>query len=380
MRPLRVGMVGYGLDRPVTGIGRYIVDLLSALRACHPEIEITLLTPAGRQPTALDSWIRDRTIHSARRLPAMMTLGPFEIALAARALSLDVVHDLTGGSYFLLPRRLAPFARVVTIHDMVPFVYPETHEPLTNVLFRRYIPRTLGLVDRVVTVSDSAKADIQRFYGIDGDKVTAIHNGVAPRFRPPLAEDITATLRMHQIEPPYFLAVGSIQARKNLETLFEAFARLRDAGFAHRLVVVGQKAWKSQGVFQRLYDLGIAECVVLTGYVDDRDLPALYAGADCFVFPSLYEGFGLPPLEAMACGTPVVAARTSSLPEVAGDAAILVEPRDVDGFAAAIRSIVQQPDVARDMKARGLARARSFTWERAAAVHAAIYKEVVTES
>ena len=143
-------------------------------------------------------------------------------------------------------------------------------------------------------------------------------------------------------------------ARKNLETAFEAYALLKSRGVEHRLVVVGPKAWRTQGIFQRLERLGLADHVTFTGFVDDVDLPAIYAGADCFVFPSLYEGFGLPPLEAMACGTPVVVSNSSSLPEVTGDAALAIKPLDAAGFADAIFRILTDPTLAKDLRARGI--------------------------
>jgi glycosyltransferase involved in cell wall biosynthesis len=297
----------------------------------------------------------------------------------ARRFALDIVHDPTGATPFLVPRRLARFARVTTIHDMVPFVHPETHERLTNLLFHRYIPHTLPFVDRIITVSNASERDIVRFFHVRPDCVATIPCGVSPRFGPRAASQVFDTLSRYGIVPPYLLTVGALQARKNLETLLESFARLRLEGLPHRLVVVGRKAWKSEGIFHRLDDLGLGDAVVLTGYVDDADLPALYAGAACFVFPSIYEGFGLPPLEAMACGVPVVTSNTSSLPEVVGDAAITVDPHDVGGFVAAIRRIVDQPALADELRARGLERAQRFTWERAAAAHASLYHDVVEQ-
>jgi len=372
---LRVGMLAYGLDRPGSGIARYAVELVNALAASEPGIEVVLLVPFAGDLPEIDARVARVHLLGLSRLPAMMTAGPVAIAAAARARRLDVVHDPTGISPFLLPRRVAPFARLVTIHDMVPFVYPETHARLTNLLFRRYIPRTLPFVDRIVTVSDASKLDIQRFYRLPSERVVAIPNGVSLRFaRPPEAE-IAATLARYGVAPPYLLAVGALQARKNLETLFEAFARLRADGLPHRLVVVGRTMWKSEGVFRRLDDLALGDAVLLTGYVEDDDLPALYAGATCFVFPSLYEGFGLPPLEAMACGTPVVAADTSSLPEVVGDAGLRVAARDVSAYVAAIRSIVTRPDWAATLGARGVAQAQGFSWAAAAASHARLYRQ-----
>jgi glycosyltransferase involved in cell wall biosynthesis len=378
-RRLRVGVVAYGLDHPVTGIGRYAIELVRALRASQPTVEVVLIKPFEETIAGLDREDPVVRLPGTRRLPALMSFGPVAIAVVARRFALDIVHDPTGVSPFLVPRRLARFARVTTIHDMVPFVHPETHERLTNLLFRHYIPHTLPFVDRIITDSNASERDIVRFFRVRPDRVATIPCGVSPRFGPRAASQIFDALSRYGIVPPYLLTVGALQARKNLETLLESFARLRLEGLPHRLVVVGRKAWKSEGIFRRLDDLGLGDAVVLTGYVDDADLPALYTGAACFVFPSIYEGFGLPPLEAMACGVPVVTSNTSSLPEVVGDAAIMVDPHDVGGFVAAIRQIVDQPALADELRARGLERARRLTWERAAAAHASLYHEVVEQ-
>lgn len=374
--PLRVGLLGYGLDRPGSGIARYTAELAAHLRAADAGVEPVLLA-AGSAPGGIDQETARVAIPGLGRLPTVMAVGPVSLAAAARRHRLDLIHDPTGISPFFVPRRFGPFARVVTIHDMVPFVHPETHAPLTNALFRRYIPRTLGGVDRIVTVSEASRRDILRFYGVCPQHVLVIPNGVSARFRRPPAAEIAEVLARFGLRQPYVLAVGALQARKNLETLFDAFARLRAAELPHRLVVVGRKLWKSEGIFQRLDTLGLAEAVELTGYVADDDLPALYAGAACFVFPSLYEGFGLPPLEAMACGTPVVASASSAMPEVVGDAGVLVPPTDAAAFAAAIRRIVDDPGWAAALRERGLARAAAYTWEATAAAHAALYRELV---
>jgi glycosyltransferase involved in cell wall biosynthesis len=369
-------MLAYGLDRPGSGIARYAVELMTALRDHQPDIEFTILKPFMGPIPELDDLGATTSLPGARLLPAMMTIGPGEIAAVAARHRLHIIHDPAGISPFIVPRSIGRFRRIVTIHDMIPFVYPETHARLTNLLFRQYIPRTLRFVDRVVTVSDASKRDVQRFYPIGPDRIERIYCGCHPRFRPQPASTVAATLALYGVEPPYLLTVGALQARKNLESVFEAFAWLRASGLPHRLVVVGRTVWKAEGVFRRLDDLNLGDSVHLTGYVDDADLPALYAGADCFLYPSLYEGFGLPPLEAMACGTPVVTSDVSSLPEVVGDAGIMVEPRDVDAIVRAVCRIIESPDFARDLRERGIARARTFTWERAAAEHAALYREV----
>jgi glycosyltransferase involved in cell wall biosynthesis len=377
---VRVGLLAYGLDRPPAGIGRYTIELIRALHAHQPDVEVWLLKPFANPIAGLSADEKELRLPGMRLLPILMTAGPAAIAALAVRHRLDVIHDPAGVSPFLIPRRVAPFARVVTIHDVIPFVHPETHAALTNLLFRHYIPRTLRFVDRIVTVSDASKRDIERFFRVDGSRIARIHCGVGPQFAPQEPRVVANALDRYGISRPYILTVGALQARKNLETLFRAFARLREAGLPHRLVVVGRKVWKSEGAFLRLDELGLGGSVILTGYVQDADLPALYAGADCFVFPSIYEGFGLPPLEAMACGTPVVASNASSLPEVVADAGILVDPYDVDELAAAVRRVVQSPALAQELARKGLARARRFDWQLAAADHAALYRAVAASN
>lgn len=376
---IRVGIVAYGLDRPGSGISRYTVELISALRDHRPDIAVTVLKPFAGTVPGLDDIGAVAPLPGARRLPAMMTLGPIETAVAAIAHRLDVVHDPTGISPFLLPRVVGRYGRIVTIHDTVPFVHPNTHARLTNFLFRGYIPRTLRFVDRIVTVSDASKRDIERFLLVGPHRVHRIHCGCGPLFRPPEPSVVNDVIARYGIERPYLLAVGALEARKNLNAVLDAFARLRSMGVNLRLVIVGRRAWKADGIFRRLEELNLGNEVLLTGYVDDVDLPALYAGAACFVFPSLYEGFGLPPLEAMACGTPVVTSNTSSLPEVVGDAGIMVDPHDVDAIVGAVRRIVEHPQVASELRERGYARAAQFTWEQAADEHAALYRTVVND-
>ena len=374
-RAPRVGFVTYGLDRPLSGIGRYAVELAGALADCSDAVAITLLTPFGGSPAGLDRSFPSVRIHG-RLLPAFMAAGPAEVAWAARRAGLDVVHDPMGISPFAVPRRLGPYRRVVTIHDMIPFVYPETHARLTNILFQRYIPRTLRYVDRMITDSEASKRDILRFFDIPESRVQVIACGVSARFRPVPAVECEQARQRHGLRQPYILTLGALQARKNLGGLFEAYAELRRRGLRHQLVVVGKKAWKTEGIFRTLTALGLEDDVVLTGYVDDVDLPALYSGASAFAFPSLYEGFGLPPLEAMACGTPVVTSNTSSLPEVVGEAGIMVDPHDVQSLADALERVLTDPALASTLRERGLERARRFTWERAARAHLEIYAEL----
>jgi glycosyltransferase involved in cell wall biosynthesis len=188
-------------------------------------------------------------------------------------------------------------------------------------------------------------------------------------------------IRRYGIRRPYCLFVGNLEPRKNLPRLIEAFGLLRRHGLAPadlpQLVLAGTRGWLSSGIFRAAAGQGLeAPDIVFTGYVPPADLPALYAGAACFVFPSLYEGFGLPVLEAMACGTPVVASTASSLPEVAGDAALLVDPHDVEGLAGALRRLWGDAELRADLRERGLQRATLYSWERTARLTLDVYERV----
>jgi glycosyltransferase involved in cell wall biosynthesis len=371
-------LLGYGLDRPLTGIGRYAVELARQLCACDDGISLELIKPFSKPANGLDTPLRTRRI-LGRRLPAYMVVGPTQITNVARRDRLDVVHDPFGVSPFFVPRQLAPFGRVLTLHDMVPFVYPETHARLTNLLFRRYIPRSLRFVDQIITDSESSQRDIVRFLRFPSERVTAIPIGVASRFAPAGADERQRACQRLSLPGDYILTVGSLSPRKNLESLFAAFKELRRRGRPHHLVVVGPTAWKSAGIFRQLRTLGIESDVLLTGFVSDDDLPALYSGAAAFAFPSLYEGFGLPPLEAMACGTPVVTSNNSSLPEVVGDAGLLVDPLDVEALASALDRLLTDPELSSRLIRRGIARSKAFTWERTARAHSCIYRDVATQ-
>ncbi len=368
-----IGYVTYGLDRPLSGIGRYAVELARALHRSSDRQALTLLSPFRESSGALRGIFPQARIHG-RLLPSFMAIGPMQIARIARQHRLSVVHDPTGVSPFLAPGWPRTVKRLVTIHDMIPFVHPETHTSLTNLLFHHYIRRSLAYVDGIITVSEASKRDILRFYQIPDDRVHVIYNGVAPEFSPRPRCEVESAMRRYRISGPYILSVGALQERKNLATLFRAYRQLLENGVRHQLVIVGKEAWRTEGTFRALRELGLEEQVVLTGFVDDADLPAIYSGADVFVFPSLYEGFGLPPLEAMACGTPVITANTSSLPEIVGDAGVLVDATDVQGFMAGIQTILDDTSRRHQLAQSGLERASVFSWERTALQHSELYR------
>ncbi|MEP7359498.1 MAG: glycosyltransferase family 1 protein, partial [Anaerolineales bacterium] len=278
----------------------------------------------------------------------------------------------------LLPR-LSQARSVFTLHDTAYIHQPQYHLPRNRLYLRLMMPRFLARSDAVITVSDHTRRDAERWYGLRGDRVYVIPEGVEDYFRPDIDANALADVRARYHLPARFiLFVGTIEPRKNLITLLEAYAALR-AGGCHPgvgLVIAGGKGWLYGDFFERLRTLGLEGAVVLTGYVPEADLPALLNCAEVFAFPSSFEGFGLPPLEAMASGVPVVCSNATSLPEVVGDAGLLLAPDDPAAWTEALGRLLADANLRADLRARGLARARLFTWEAAARKTLAVYQAV----
>jgi glycosyltransferase involved in cell wall biosynthesis len=363
---MNIGMISYGLDRAPGGIGRYTRELSAGLRDVG--VRLTTLQAGGYSADAATLALR-----GSRLLPVLMTLGQAQIALAAHCHGLDLVHDPTGSA----PLSLTSARRVATIHDVIPFVYPATSTRLDWLIYRFWLPLVARRLDQIITISRQSRSDLIRYLALKPEQVKVIPLAAAPRYRPASRANVEEMLSRLGIRGPYLLFVGSLEVRKNLIRLLEAYARLRASSGSWTLVVVGARKLRQSPVAATVRRLGLEPHVHVTGYVAEEDLPALYSGADLFVFPSLYEGFGLPVLEAMACGTPVVTSAVSSLPEVAGDAALLVDPFDVDALTTAMRRVLEDPALTSSLRERGQARAAQFSWERTARETLAVYEEVL---
>jgi glycosyltransferase involved in cell wall biosynthesis len=360
------GLITYLLDREPGGIGRYTVELLHALRAAGTDITVLNAGAAGAPEGA-------QVLPGARLLPGLLTIGQAEIAWCAWRRNLGLIHDPTGA----MPLLLTGARRVATIHDVIPYIYPETSSRLDWLIYRCWLPLAVRRLDAIITVSEQSRSDIIRYLPVQPEDVTVIPEAASNIYCVLGQAEIDSVLARHGIDFPYILYVGSVEARKNLPRLLEAYAKLREWSGQWKLVIIGARKWKSNPVFDTVRRLGLEPHVHFTGYVEESDLPALYNGASLFAFPSLYEGFGLPVLEAMACGTPVVTSNTSSLPEVAGDAALLIDPIDVEAIASAMRRVLEDHTLSTEMRAKGLARAREFTWERTARETIAVYERML---
>lgn len=357
MRKLRVGLFTYGMSQNLTGIGRYALELSSALRRLDLPIEMVLLSP---YPKSSLEWYQDFPTHwlpNLGRLPGVLLRGRRDLSNAARHLGLDVLHDPCGIAPFRAQPE--PFARVVTIHDAIPVVHPRYQPVLTKIVYRTLMAEVPKAADAVIAVSRSAAEDVVRHMGIPERMVHAIPNGVIPPTRPQITgwqSELAAVRAELGITGPYFLFVGADNPRKNVAGVIEAFGRFRSQCPGANLLLVGPPAKALRRTGPGVRHLG---------YVDQHLLDVLYVGASALVFPSFYEGFGFPVLEAMGHGTPVITSNLSALPEVAGKAAILVDPADVQAIARAMQDCLD-PAVADELAIRGRLQARLFDWETAA--------------
>jgi glycosyltransferase involved in cell wall biosynthesis len=272
----------------------------------------------------------------------------------------------------------SPCPTVVTIHDMTLWLLPQYHYGLRLFSMRPFIPLAARRAATIIAVSQSTKQDIVRILRVPAEKVQVIHEAPAVSFRPMAREAARHILPRDWTLPERFvLYVGTIEPRKNLVRLLQAFAQLRHRGRApHQLIFVGQRGWKDEPVFQTVETLGLQDAVRFLGYVPHEVLIALYNLAEALVFPSLYEGFGLPVVEAMACGTPVITSRNGSLEEISGNAAEFIEPTSIESIAEALHCVLNNPLRQAELRQQGLAHSSRYSWEIAAKQTQALYRQV----
>jgi glycosyltransferase involved in cell wall biosynthesis len=366
-------LICYGLDRPLTGIGRYSVELVRALAALRgPDAPELVLLAAGGVGPLEPLGLPIVPLTGSRRLPALLSLGQLELrALAARH-RLELVHDLTGSAPFGLGVGRAH--TVSTVYDIIPVSFPGVSTRLDALIYRRWLPWMLPRLDRIITISEASRRDIAHFMGVDPARIDVVYGAVSGRWQPPDAAAVAAARAAYHLPERYLLYVGSVEARKNLQRVIEAYAQLIAPP---PLVIVGPHKWRYNAILAAGAAAHLGDRLIFTGYVDDAHLPAVYGGALLFLFPSLYEGFGLPVLEAMACGTPVITSTASSLPEVAGDAALLVEPLDVGAIAAAMRRLLDDESLRSELSKNGAHRAAGFTWDQAANATHDVYRRLM---
>ncbi|HET9015165.1 MAG TPA: glycosyltransferase family 1 protein [Thermomicrobiaceae bacterium] len=379
---MRVAILGHLLSFASgyrqAGVSRYIEFLVRHLPEAGRGDEFVLFTGGANAQgrNGMSGAVRWRTSRLPTGRPEVRILWEQVLAPAALAVGgFDVIHAPVN-----VAPVLSPAPTVVTVHDLAFVRYPEQYpgrkQRYLNLLTRLSVERAA----RVITVSESTRADVLREYHVHPERVVTVPNGVDPSLVPvsDLAR-LAAFRRDHGLPERFLLFVGTLQPRKNLVGLLRAYARVGDR-LDLPLVVVGAAGWQYSPIFDEVRALGLGDRVSFAGYADGDTLALWYGAATALVFPSLYEGFGLPVLEAMACGTPVVTSSTSSLPEVAGDAALLVDPEDVAALGEALVRVAGDEGLHADLARRGIERAKRFTWERTARETVAVYRDAVTAS
>ncbi len=382
---MQIGIDYTSAARQRAGIGRYTRELVSALLALDDRHDYTIFAATGALPEA--RWLAEverlRTIHSRQLAIRTVPISDDWMARLWHRLRLPVPIELITGHLdafyspdFTLPPTRRGTRTLLTVHDLSFLRHPDTFVPTLRRYLAHVVPRSIEHADIVLADSVHTRSDLVSLLAVPGEKVEVIYPGVDARFRPDSATATDRAQHSHNAladdlrscydvdDTPYVLSVGTLQPRKNYVRLIEAFGRTRRRLRGDlQLLIAGSRGWLCEDVFS---EADRHEHVRLLGFVEDEHLPDLYRGAALFALPSLYEGFGLPALEAMACGTPVVCSNTSSLPEVTGDAALLVDPWDVEALGVAMERALTDPELRRGMIDRGLQRASRFAWPRAA--------------
>lgn len=374
--PLRIAIDAHAIGTGLAGNESYVANLIEALAEIDTHNRYTLYVTKRE---AMERY-GGRWPHVSVRLTQPHTplvRIPLTLVAELRRRPVDLLHV----QYTAPP--LAPCPVVATIHDLSFEHLPQTFKRRSRMQLRLTVRRTARGAAHVITSSDYSRRDIVQTYGIPLERTTVTPLAASTHFARVADErEVRRVRESHGITDDYVLAVGSIQPRKNLVRLIAAYAELRRAragGRVPRLVLVGKRAWLYRETLDAVAQHGLHNFVTFTGYVSERDLPALYTGALCFVYPSYFEGFGLPPLEAMQCGAPVIAGNLTSLPEVMGDAGVLVDPFDERAIAGAMARMIDDADLRAELSRRGLERARLFDWRMTARLTLDVYERAARE-
>ena len=372
---MRIAIDAHSVGTKLGGNESYAVNLIESLAQIDEVNDYTLyVTTAEARDRFHERWPNFKVRYTLPHTPLIRI--PLTLSAELRKHPVDVLHV-----QFTAPP-FCPCPVVVSIHDLSFEHLPQTFKRRSRTQLRLTVRHSARRAAKILTLSEHTRRDIIETYGIEPTRITAIPLAAPGHFAP--VEDYRELQRVRHnygIDGPYILSVGSIQPRKNLTRLVNAYATLRGK-YAQtelpKLVLVGKRAWLYDETLRTLEQTGVSESVVLTGYVPEADLPALYSGALCFVYPSFFEGFGLPPLEAMKCGTPVIVGNKTSLPEVVGDAGVTVDPFDTSSIAAAIESLINDSVLRRELSVKGRKRAETFDWLETARQTLAIYEQVAT--
>ncbi|MBT6049820.1 MAG: glycosyltransferase [Candidatus Scalindua sp.] len=375
-RKTRIGINASKIFDVHTGVGRYTYNLCRYILKTGSKNDYYFYTP-GRMGNTIKTDVEgthlEKPTASIQNNILRILWEQIILPIYSRKDRLDLFHYTDHAlSLFQSPQQV-----IITVHDIAYIRFPDLLNK-SRQIYKKYILReSIKRASIIVADSYSTKRDIVEFFGINEEKIKVVHLGVESRFRP--IGNVKEYRLKNKLHSKMILNVGTLEPRKNVITLMKAFKKLREKGFeAYKLVIAGEKGWLYTQIFKEVEHSGLKNEILFLGVVKDEDLPALYNCADIFVYPSLYEGFGLPPLEAMACGIPVVTSNTSSLPEVIGDAGIMVDPDDVNSLCETMCNLLTDKELRCQMSKNGLKRAKLFSWEKAANEILEIYDDALS--
>ncbi|MFN2118714.1 MAG: glycosyltransferase family 4 protein [Candidatus Promineifilaceae bacterium] len=360
------------LDFRRAGIHHYIAQVINHLPRLNDQTEYLIYT---RDRTTIDDLTGSRIVSS--RWPTEQRLfrilweqsaWPFH---AARE-GLDLLHSMA----FVTPF-VTRIPSIVTVYDLSFVHYPDKFPILQRQYLQTQTARSVNQARRVITISEATRQDLYNYFNVPLEKTSVVYPGVDAHFRQIPEKSLNAFRVQNNLYKPFILHVGTLQPRKNIPALLIAFAALENQDID--LVLAGGKGWFYDEIFNQVNNLGLTDRVHFTGYVRDEELPFWYNAAKVLVFPSVYEGFGMPIIEAMACGTPVIAARSSSIPEAGGETALYFEPHDVEKLTQQLAEIIEDKNLLLKMRQSGLMQARKFAWNQAGVETAQVYAQVLAD-
>ena len=365
---MRIAIDARMIQPQPTGIGRVTINLMESMARLNPAYEYTAMSLEGAVPQ-LSGFPNIK--HQKAPFGHLSLRTHTSLPRMIKESGADLTHYL----YFVTPL-YSQVPSVVTIHDTIYSHFPNQLPPHRRLLYGFFMKRSMKSARRIICVSEASARDLKRFFPNESEsKVRVVHNGVEDRFRPSDVPDKSEARSTLGLPDPYILYVGNHRGHKNLKRLIEAFSQIAD-DVPHFLVLPEARGKGSEITMSAIEQYGVSDRIVFHP-MPDEDLPLIYGLADAFVFPSLSEGFGLPPLEAMACGTPVITSNISSLPEVVGEAGILVDPYNVEEIAQAIRKVLTDNELRLSMSEKGMERAKLFTWENTARKTLVVYEEAI---
>ena len=377
--PLNVLIDTTCITRKKAGVGIYAKNLVHHLLSLDCNVKIYLLVQDDDPDFNYSACPQVTTIAVPARIfrfsPLRLLLEQLFIPFLLVRHKIKVLHSL----HYSFPLLHPGVKQVVTLHDMTSFKMPEVHLPLKVIYFHTFIRAAIRFADKLIFVSYSAQKDCADLFHLRKQVSTVIHLGKADTFTPSLGSS-DHVRHKYNLPPIFLLYIGTIEPRKNLVRLVSAFASISDLHKDCVLVIAGMKGWMYEDLFRKVRELNIASRVIFTGFISEEDKLDLIRAATVFVYPSLYEGFGIPVLEAMACGIPTITSNISSLPEITGNATLLVDPTNEDEIAAALNRLLSSSDLRRELSKKSILQAALFTWDKTATLTMNTYRSLVPTS